>query len=843
MLYTFVKVSNGEYTYDVTLKLYRICDGGREINNSTIISVFNRGNYASIKDVNVSLAFKRILSLSQFDPCILNPPAVCYEVGYFNVTITLPGNIEGYILSSQVIYRVQGINNLEPGYGNIGATYTAEIPGTQNMINGPTNNSAAFTGNDLVLVCANHPLSYSFAAQDADGDHLQYRFCEAFKTGTIADADNLNPPTAPPYSTVPYGNGYNASFPLGQRISINSATGLITGIAPGEGIYIVTVCVDELRNGKVIATQRKDLQIKITGCESASAVLQPEYLLCGNSSTLTLTNLVQNNLIRSQYWEITDERNNISFSSASQSPEYTFPDTGIYFVKLVINRGQSCSDSTQSIARVYPGTKAGFSNKGVCIEQPSFFNDASITKYGSIQSWLWNFGDPVSFADTSNQQNPAYQFNSAGSRLVRLTVTTSKGCVDTVSKIITITDKPPLQLAFTDTLICKGDTLRLHADAPGKYQWTPTAFISDQTSSSPFVFPGKTTTYYAFLTDEGCRNIDSVVVRVTDSVQLTVMKDAIICQNDLIQLSINSDALIYSWTPAHLFVDPSEKSPFVKVPASTSFTINAMTGGCNQLKIIRVTALPYPEINAGKDTTICYQSVVQLNGYTSAQRFDWSPPQILLNANSLSPSATLTQTTQFILSAIDPQGCPKPATDTVIVYVLPKVNAFAGNDTSVVMNQPLQLQAKGGGFYTWDPPDYLSKADIFNPVSVVPFPVDKISYTVTVKNEAGCTDTASLSVTVYKGSPNIFIPTAFTPNGDGRNDQLRLITAGILQVEYFRIFNRWGQMIFTTNNLDKGWNGNFQGQPQATGAYVWMVKGIDYTGKDFFLKGLVTLIR
>lgn len=843
MLYTFVKVSNGEYTYDVTLKLYRICEGGREINNSTIISVFNRETYAGIKDVNVSLAFKRILSLSQFDPCILNPPAVCYEVGYFNTTITLPGNIEGYILSSQVIYRVQGINNLQPGYGNIGATYTAEIPGTQHAINGPTNSSATFTGNDLVLVCANHPLSYSFAAQDADGDKLQYRFCEAFKTGTIADAENINPPTAPPYLTVPYGNGYNSISPLGQRITINSSTGLITGIAPVEGIYIVTVCVDEIRNGKLIATQRKDLQIKITGCESASAVLPPEYLLCSTTSTLSLSNLVQNNLIRTQYWEITDKENNLAFSSTLRSPEYTFPDTGIYFVKLVINQGQSCSDSTVALARVYPGTKAGFSNRGVCIEQPSFFTDASITKYGSIQSWNWNFGDPSSTPDTSGQQHPSYQYNSPGTRLVTLKVTTSKGCVDTASRILTITDKPPLQLAFKDTLICKGDTLRMRADAPGIYEWTPAAFLSDQSSSSPSVFPASTTTYYAFLTDEGCRNMDSVVVRVTDSVQLRVMKDTIICQNDFVQFSINSDALTYSWTPAHLFGDPSVKSPFIKVPASTSFTVNAMTGGCSQSKNIHVTTLPYPEINAGKDTTICYHSFVQLKGFSSVQKFNWMPSQILMDANSLSPSATLVQTTTFILTATDPQGCPKPITDTVIVYVLPKVNAFAGNDTSVVINQPLQLEAKGGGSYTWYPPTYLTKPDISNPVALIPFPTNKISYTVTVKNEAGCTDTSTMTIAVFEGPPSVFIPTAFTPNADGKNDQLRLISAGIQQVDFFQVFNRWGQLVFATTTLDKGWNGNFQGQPQATGSYVWMVKGKDYTGKPFFKKGLVTLIR
>jgi len=125
-----------------------------------------------------------------------------------------------------VVYRITGISNLIVGYGNVGATYVGEIPGDGSVADGPRNNSAQFTGSDLVIVCANNPFSYSFVAKDADGDKLRYHFCEAYQGGT-GNAATSFPPAPPPYESVPYGGIYSGSSPLGPGVTINSVTGLI----------------------------------------------------------------------------------------------------------------------------------------------------------------------------------------------------------------------------------------------------------------------------------------------------------------------------------------------------------------------------------------------------------------------------------------------------------------------------------------------------------------------------------------------------------------------------------------------------------------------------------------
>ena len=431
MFYTYLGKSGSENQYRVTLKLFMRCNSGRRFNDPTTVSVFDRLTNVRIKDVTVPLLRQENISLNNSNPCITNPPSVCYDVGYYEFLITLPPNENGYLLASQVNYRIAGINNLITGYSQIGATYTAEIPGTPHGETLDVNNSAHFTGTDLVIVCASNSFSYSFAAEDADNDELRYSFCDAYVSGTTG---TNSPPPLPPYESVPYGPGFGASTPLGRNVQISPTTGLITGLAPASGVYVVTVCVQEVRNGVVIATQRKDLQINITECTIAAASLLPEYQLCTNTKTISIANLSGSPLISSYNWQIINNTGTTIATSTTASITHGFPDTGLYKVKLYINQGQQCSDSATSIIRVYPGLTTDFTFSGICVSKPTSFADASHTVYGTINSWSWDFGDGAGLADTSHARNPAFTYLQTGIKNVSLMLTTTKGCSDTVTK-------------------------------------------------------------------------------------------------------------------------------------------------------------------------------------------------------------------------------------------------------------------------------------------------------------------------------------------------------------------------------------------------------------------------
>lgn len=191
------------------------------------------------------------------------------------------------------------------------------------------------------------------------------------------------------------------------------------------------------------------------------------------------------------------------------------------------------------------------------------------------------------------------------------------------------------------------------------------------------------------------------------------------------------------------------------------------------------------------------------------------------------------------LIATNSKGCVDTATkDLTIIY-----KPFAGNDTIIVAGQQLQFEASGGSIYRWTPATGLSDPNIFNPIGTYDGSYDSIRYTVYVSNEIGCTDTASVAVRIFRTDPQVFVPTAFTPNNDGKNDVFVPIPVGMTQIEYFRVYNRWGQLVYSGNSKNGGWDGRINGNPQPSGTYAWLVKGTDFTGKDFFAKGTVTLIR
>lgn len=841
MYYTFTGISNGLYNYQVTAKLFMDCYSNRRLPNPAIFGVFNKTNGAHIIDVTVPMADQQGLELTNPSKCITNPPAVCYQVGHYNFYLSLPASDQGYLIVIQVVYRVQGISNLISGYGNIGATYTGEIPGTSLLATAPANNSAHFTGDDMVVICANNAFSYSFAAEDKDNDQLRYTFCNALIGGAGGGGTNF-PPQPPPYSSVPYGTDYGPSAPMGGNVKIDANTGLITGIAPGEGIYVVTVCVDEIRNGVVIATQRKDLQIRITACTIASATIQPEYMLCKAGKTITLSNMSTSPLITSTNWELFNQAGASIFNSASTTTSFTFPDTGVYKIKLVINRNQQCSDSAWSLARVYPGFIPDFLINGICFTKPTRFTDASTSFYGQVNSWNWDFGDN-STNDNSTLGSPTYIYTSMGMKNVRLIVTDTKGCRDTAYKSINVLDKPPLKLAFRDTLICTPDAVQLQASGSGLFTWTPNIAIINTNTPAPTVSPVNTTTYYVNLDDNGCLNHDSVKVRVVDHVSLQAMSDTVICKGDTIRLRLASDGLQYSWTPAGQVLAPAMPNPQVVTRATTSYEVTVRIGSCTARDQVVVTAVPYPVSDAGPDTTICFATMAQLQGNTESDHFEWLPAVSLNNLKILDPIATPVATTPYVLSVYENNGCPKPGYDTVVVTVLPEIHANAGRDTTVITGQRLQLQATGGVHYRWQPSTGLSDADIANPVAVYNVPSTGIPYKVYVYNEAGCVDSASIRVKIFQTLPTVFVPNAFTPNNDHHNDVIRPIAVGMAKIETFQIFNRWGQLVFSTTLNEYGWDGNIAGKPQPSGTYVWMVKAIDYTGAPYVQRGIILLLR
>jgi len=189
------------------------------------------------------------------------------------------------------------------------------------------------------------------------------------------------------------------------------------------------------------------------------------------------------------------------------------------------------------------------------------------------------------------------------------------------------------------------------------------------------------------------------------------------------------------------------------------------------------------------------------------------------------------------LAAEAKNGCISDTiTEAVSVYT---TRAYAGTDTTILEGRPYQLNASGGDSYTWSPSTGLSNANIANPVATL---YNDITYIVTASTVLGCATEDSVHLKVVKG-PVIYVPTAFTPNGDGRNDRFKFVPVGISEIGLFQILNRWGQVIYSSKNAAEGWDGTLNGLQQPAGTYVWMVAGKAIDGAIIKKQGTLVLIR
>lgn len=189
------------------------------------------------------------------------------------------------------------------------------------------------------------------------------------------------------------------------------------------------------------------------------------------------------------------------------------------------------------------------------------------------------------------------------------------------------------------------------------------------------------------------------------------------------------------------------------------------------------------------------------------------------------------------LWALAANGC---SSDTVSKAVtVHQAQANAGRDTIVLNSVPFHLAGSGNGAAAWLPATGLNRADIFDPAGTL---ANDQQYELTVTTPEGCVAKDSVRIEVFKGSA-VYMPTAFSPNGNGLNDVLRPQYVGMKKLRYFTIYNRWGELLFSTTDLSAGWDGRQNGKPAATGSFVWMLEAEDIVGHVYTLKGTFVLIH
>lgn len=839
--------------YEVTLYLYIDCHNAGGSTEFVRLGAFDIGSRRQMANELISANKPALMRKSTFSPCIINKPEICYNVYTYSTKLELPINKDGYYLNVQFYARVYGVLNISKS-DEAGISFSTTIPGSTSVqtenatTTPPLNNSPIFDFLDTSAICHNSKFTLPFTAKDPDGDSLSY-YLDYGQDISIKDDNGQvrTDPTFPPYPSLDYKPPYSGKFPLGALVSIDPKTGIISGVAPNDvGEYVVAVYVQEWRNGILINTTKKELQVYVTNCTQPSASLYPTYINCKNNSFSFKNN---SSILHNTYlWDF-GVPDNPSNQSTLQTPTFEYPAAGTYQIKLKVSLSKDCTDSTTSEVKVYPKFEPNYNITNNCITAASVFTDATTTTYGNVDSWLWKFGDNT----TSTEQNPEHQFSQARDYTVSLKVSNDKGCIDSMSRIFKTYQTPQLNVAFTDSLMCNKDSILLiaHAKNIQSYQWSPVDnYILNPNSSTPTIFPKENTQYTVTAKNGDC--IESTQVNINLLKQLTlVANDIYACIGDSATFNVTSQASQYQWKNMmgdDLLTSYTTSEPSLAPTGNNTYQLHVAYGkNCQLEKALQVYAAPYPTVKfQSKDTSICVGNSILLQTFGSSTDIFWKPTQQTGNSIYINPD----KQTTFIVDGYDRNSyCVKHVQDTMIVRLVPKFHINLKRDTTIVWNQSLALKPTldypdRKYYYSWLPAPYIAYPDSAIGISKIPKGTTLQHYTLQMQDEYGCEASALSTVHIFQTATDIFVPTAFTPNGDGKNDVVKPILAGIKQFHYFKIFNRWGQLIYTTQTIGQGWNGDFNGQPQPSGStYVYQVAGVDFNDKKIEKSGTIVLIR
>lgn len=361
-----------------------------------------------------------------------------------------------------------------------------------------------------------------------------------------------------------------------------------------------------------------------------------------------------------------------------------------------------------------------------------------------------------------------------------------------------------------DTTVCAGAPVTLTASSAQNltYIWS-----SGQTTNSITVQVNGSEFYIVTAIDvNGCTAEQSVSTLVNNNPPpFTICCDTTVCTGAVISAAASSaQNLNYVWSSGETTAAITQQIFTPQVITVTATDVNGCTG--TQSITADINSNPPPVILCC-DTSVCSGSAVSLSASsTPGASFSWSTGQ---NTADITPSVSSTQT--ISVTVTDANSCIATASVQIDVPFV-QTNITAVPDTSILLGQSVQLSASGSSyFYTWSPPDGLSASNIKNPIAT---PQTTTTYCVTATDQNNCTASDCYQIELLL--PEVKIPDAFTPNGDGNNDYLELFPLKYAEVLEVRIYNRWGEVVFYAKG-NAAWDGVFKGKVQQAGSYVCSV--------------------
>ena len=509
-------------------------------------------------------------------------------------------------------------------------------------------------------------------------------------------------------------------------------------------------------------------------------------------------------------------------------------------------------------------------------------------------SWTWTSAPATGITFTApNAQNTAANFTSAGVYTITLTVQPGGG---TATALVSIQPTPTVSIAPTNTVYCSGSpgiSLSSTATAGVTYSWSPTGGLSASNTPNVIATPTLTTTYTLTVSLAGCTNTANstlIYVPTTAANASAVQNYICIGSNTVLNATPGGPAYSYTWSPALGISCTNCQTPIAAPTDTTIYTLN-MSGPC--LTNTTDTVIVYP-VQCGQPTAnfkpdsnvVCRTNCITFNDSSFYQplTYQWtfqggSPatstaknPRVCYDIESSQTNANGKYFVKLcVTNLLGLQDCKEDSIE-VLISPVADINLNANMVTTdegvpVILDG---INSSGEQSYEWSsipgtvttpcnycqcpgnpipnpPAGYTPNCSAIEVTPVIPytFPgsVYNSFYVLKAINNIGCFDYDTIMVRVNKKCGDLFIPTAFSPNNDGVNDVLNVMSNNCLTSMVFEIFNRWGEKVFETTDTSEGWDGTYKGTMQDPGVFGWYLEALLWDGKTVSLKGNTMLTR
>ncbi len=502
MIYDYL----GNDKYRIVLKIYRDCFNGQapfdglSLANGPVIPAnitVREANGAVVGVYNIGTPIITVIPPTINSPCVTPPNNVCVEEGVYTYTLTLPPKTGGYYIIYQRCCRNTTVLNLLQS-GEQGSTYFTKIPGPEDAVN---NSSPRFSKFPAIFLCENYAFNFDHSAVDPDGDQLVYSFFSPFQgvDGCCTYIGNPSLPSvsqfcaippsncpqeapAPNYPIVSFIAPYSGSYPIASNpsLSIGLLTGKLTGKPILQGQFVVGICVDEYRNGKLLNRHYRDFQFNIVNCLGVLGGFDNEVKCRGNTFSFNNQSFGGTNF----HWDFGVPGTNVDTSNLV-NPNFTYPDTGKYTVTLIAGSNSSlCKDTVKKTVLVFPALDINFPKSSKQCLSLNSFNFNVTGSYIASTTFNWDFSSAAS-PSTSTLLNPKnITFSQPGKFFVKLTAK-HFACIDSFIDTIRILNEPIAKIGDLPT-ICVGAPLKFKNLAVSEGLMTSSWNFGDNTSSTEF---------------------------------------------------------------------------------------------------------------------------------------------------------------------------------------------------------------------------------------------------------------------------------------------------------------------------------------------------------------------